>query len=519
MCVFIGFFKEFFVKLRFRISALALVVLALSYPIHLLAAQEKKPNIILVISDDHAYQAIGAYGSVINKTPNIDKLASQGMRFDRAFVTNSLCGPSRAVILTGKHSHLNGLHRNNGTAFDGSQQTFPKLLHENGYQTAIVGKWHLKSDPTGFDYWRVLPGQGNYYHPEFRTPDGIVKKQGHATDITTDIAINWLDKKRDKSKPFMMVYSHKAPHRPWWPSQEHLTDFKDVTISEPATLFDDYNNRGTAAKTAEMRISTHMSLSSDNKIDPDIVKKMGHKEFRPGYPKGYKDRYQRLSKEEKKQWDNVYKPISQKFVADKLQGDELTKWKYQRYMQDYLASINSLDENVGRLLDYLDENKLTENTMVIYTSDQGFYLGEHGWFDKRFMYEQSLRTPLIVRWPGKVDAGTVNNDMVQNLDYAQTILDAAGVNVPSDMQGKSILPLLQGEDVAWRKAIFYHYYDYPSIHMVKRHYGIRTTRYKLIHFYHDIDEWELYDLEEDPDEMNNLINDKQYTQIKKELTR
>ena len=477
---------------------------------------DQKLNIIFVMTDDHAYQAISAYGSKLINTPNIDRLANEGMRFDKAFVTNSICSPSRAVIITGKHSHMNGL-RDNIQVFDSSQQTLPKLMQAFGYQTAMVGKWHLKSTPTGFDFWKVLPGQGHYYHPEFRTPEGVVKETGYVTDVITDIAIDWLEEKRDPEKPFMLMYQHKAPHREWWPSQDHLSDIGKQTYPEPPSLFDDYQNRGRAAKEAEMRISDHMGLTNDNKIKPAIAEALGFSDFLPWYSRAHLNSYNRMTEAEKANWESVYGPINEEFQNDTPKGEELTRWKYQRYMQDYLSSIRSVDENLGRLLDYLDSTGLAENTMVVYTSDQGFYLGEHGWFDKRFMYEESFRTPLIVRWPDNVKPGTVNTDLVQNLDFAQTFLDAAGAEIPSDMQGRSLVPLLSGQKVDWRNSIYYHYYEYPGIHAVKRHYGVRTDRYKLIHFYHDVDEWELYDLEKDPNEMKNVINDPEYAEVRETM--
>ncbi len=475
-----------------------------------------RPNILFVLLDDHAFQAISTYDDRLIETPNIDRLAREGMRFDRAYVTNSICSPSRAVILTGKHSHLNGL-RDNRQVFDSTQTTFPKLLRRAGYQTAIVGKWHLKSQPTGFDYWKVLPGQGQYYQPDFRTADGMVRDTGYVTDLITDEAIDWLASRRDTSKPFMLMYNHKAPHREWWPAQDHLRAFKNTDIPEPETLFDDYSGRGTAAAEAEMRIHDHMGLSSDNKIHPRIVDMLGREEFMGWYKPVYLRQYNRLTEQQRENWDAVYDSINLQFVREAPTGEALTKWKYQRYMEDYLATIQSVDDNLGRVLDYLDENNLTENTLVVYTSDQGFYLGEHGWFDKRFMYEESYRTPLILRWPGKVEAGSVNANLVQNLDFAQTLLEVAGVAPPEDMQGRSLLPLMAGQQDDWRDALYYHYYEYPGIHAVKRHYGISTQRYKLIHFYHDIDEWELYDLREDPNEMRNVFDDPEYESVKEEL--
>jgi len=477
---------------------------------------EKKPNIIFIMSDDHAFQAISAYDTTLITTPNIDKLAEEGMIFERAYVTNSICSPSRAVILTGKHSHLNGL-KNNIDVFDSTQQTFPKLLQQAGYETAVVGKWHLKSEPTGFNFWKVLPGQGNYYKPDFKTQEGIVTEEGYVTDIITDNSIDWLKSRQDPEQPFMLMVHHKAPHREWWPPMESLGMFMDTLFPEPKSLFDDYMGRGRAAKDAEMRISDHMGYSNDNKIHPDSVAKMGLQEFIKWYHWAYRNSYGRMTKEEQNKWDSIYNPVILDLMKNTPQDDELVRWKYQRYMQDYLACIKSVDENVGRLLNYLDESGLAENTLVIYTSDQGFYLGEHGWFDKRFMYEESFRTPLLMKWPDKIKAGSVNSKLVQNLDIAETILDAAGVTIPEDMQGKSLLPLFDGKEDSWRESLYYHYYEYPGIHGVKRHYGISTERYKLIHFYYDIDDWEMYDLKIDPGEMNNIYNDHKYNQVRKDM--
>jgi arylsulfatase A-like enzyme len=474
------------------------------------------PNIIFIMTDDHAFQAISAYDETLIKTPNIDRLAEEGMRFDRAFVTNSICAPSRAVILTGKHSHLNGI-RDNGNRFDSTQQTFPKILRANGYTTAMIGKWHLKTQPTGFDFWKVLPGQGDYYHPRFRTPDGMVMDSGYVTDLITDEAIDWLKNDRDQSKPFLLMYQHKAPHREWWPKQDKLAEFTKRRFPEPATLHDDYEGRGTAARTAEMRLNDHMGWANDTKLKPELVTEKRLNEFLPWYTNAYNGYYNRMSAKEQAYWDEIYDPINDAFRENTPSGKALTSWKYQRYMQDYLACIASVDENVGRLMDQLEEMGLSENTIVVYTSDQGFYLGEHGWFDKRFMYEESFRTPLMIKWPSVIKAGQVNTDLVQNLDFAETFLDAAGIQIPNDMQGKSMLPLLKGKKVTWRDALYYQYYEYPSIHAVKRHYGVRTDRYKLIHFYNDIDEWELYDLENDPKEMNNVYENPGYADVRKQL--
>ena len=467
----------------------------------------ERPNILFVFTDDHASHAISAYGSEINETPNIDRLAEEGMLFRNAFVTNSICAPSRAVILTGKHSHLNSVPTNRET-FEATQQTFPKLLQQAGYQTAMIGKWHLKSEPTGFDHWTVLPGQGSYYNPEFRTADGEIKVTGYVTDIITDMALEWLQTDRDPDRPFMLMYQHKAPHREWAPGPDHLTLYDNVVMPEPPDLFDDYEGRTSAAKTQEMTISDHMRLGADLKVNLDPSE--------PGY-EAWKRLYDRLKDEQRRAWDAAYGPKNDAFREADLQGEELVRWNYQRYVKDYLRTIASVDDNLGRVLDYLDDGGIADNTIVIYSSDQGFYLGDHGWYDKRWMYEESLRMPLIVRWPGVVEAGSENDDLVQNLDFAETFLDAAGVAIPADMQGHSLMPLLQGrtpED--WRESVYYHYYEYPEVHMVQRHYGVRTDRYKLIHYYL-IDEWELFDLEGDPNEMQSVYDDPEYADVRREL--
>jgi len=472
-------------------------------------ATAARPNILFVFTDDHASHAISAYGSKINKTPNIDRLANEGMLFRNCFCTNSICAPSRAVIQTGKHSHLNGVI-NNRVHFNGDQQTFPKLLQKAGYQTAMVGKWHLKSEPRGFDYWEVLPGQGDYYNPNFRTPAGRVRRTGYVTDVITDLALDWLKEKRDPSKPFMMMYQHKAPHRSWWPGPKHLTMYDDVTIPEPATLFDDYANRTSATQTQKMTIANHMALATDLKVPPGGELPKWDKEAWSG-------RYKRFTEEQRKAWDAAYGPKNEAFKKANLQGKELVRWKYQRYIKDYLRTIASVDDNLGRVLDYLDKTGLADNTVVIYSSDQGFYLGDHGWYDKRWMYEESLRMPFIVRWPGKIKPGSVDKHLVQNLDFAETFLDIAGVEVPDDMQGHSLVPLLEGKSLAdWRQSIYYHYYEFPGAHSVRRHYGVRTDRYKLIYYY-EIDEWELFDLEKDPDELKSVYDDAAYAETVKDL--
>jgi arylsulfatase A-like enzyme len=470
---------------------------------------QKVPNIIFIMSDDHAYQAISAYNDRfkdVAPTPNIDRIASQGMIFNRCVVTNSICGPSRACILTGKYSHENGFIQNEATPFDGSQQTFPKLLQQSGYQTAIIGKWHLISDPTGFDFWDILPGQGSYYNPDFKNEKGVYREQGYVTDIITYKSLNWLNEAKKKGQPFMLMLHHKAPHRGWEPGPKYLERFKGVEFPLPETLFDKYDGRGRAALEQDMSISGTMSMDADLKMWKDTTSQ------------NYKATIGRMSPEQYSKWDATYKPVFEELERINPQGDDLLRWKYQRYMNDYLACIQSVDESVGRVLDYLKENGLEKNTIVIYTSDQGFYLGEHGWFDKRFMYEESYRTPLLISWPGVIKPGSVNNDIVSNLDFAESFLEAAGVVIPEDMQGASLVPVWKGITPAdWRKEHYYHYYEYPGYHSVKRHYGISNERYKLIHFYYDIDEWEMYDLKTDPNEMRNIYSDSAYFETRQEM--
>jgi len=470
---------------------------------------DSRPNIIFIFTDDHALQAISAYGSVLNQTPNIDRLADEGMIFRNAFCTNSICAPSRAVIQTGKHSHMNGV-LDNILEFDSAQLTFPKILRNGGYQTAMIGKWHLKSEPVGFDYWKVLPGQGEYYNPDFRTPNGRERIEGYVTDIVTDLSIDWMTSGRDKDKPFMLMLQQKAPHRPWYSGPDHLTMYEDVTFPEPETLFDDYENRASGAPIQEMEIDRHMALAWDLKITP-MTKEDSISERR------YFARINRMTPAQLEAWNEVYMPINEEFRNANMKGKELVSWKYQRYMRDYLKCIASVDDNIGRVLSYLEQSGLTDNTIVIYSSDQGFYLGEHGWFDKRWMYEESLHMPFIVKWPGVTKPGSVNTDMVQNLDFAETFLDIAGLPIPEEMQGRSLVPLLKGQTPnEWRKSIYYHYYEYPGAHMVQKHNGVRTDRYKLINYY-ELGEWELFDLETDPMEMKSVYDDPVYAEIRQEL--
>lgn len=482
--------------------------------------RNERPNILFIMSDDHAYQAISAYGSQLIQTPNIDRIAVEGMLFTNASVTNSICAPSRATILTGKFNHLNGKIDNN-MPFDTTQMTFPQLFQQAGYETAMFGKLHFGNNPKGVDEFIILPGQGWYINPDFITPRGDSTIQGYVTDIITDLTLNWLKEKRNPEKPFMMMYLHKAPHRPWWPSPEKFKEFTKKEFPEPTSLFDNYENRGTAAKTAEMNILYHMMYSHDSKIRPETLAEM--KTVTPEvkeYQNSFYGPYGRANAEQKALYDPILDSINTFFKNNwpTMTDEQKMKWKYQRYMQDYLGCISSVDDNVGRVLDYLDESGLAKNTIVIYTSDQGFYLGEHGWFDKRFIYNESFKTPLLIRWPNKIKPGITEDELVQNLDFAQTFLAAAGIQSPADMQGESLMPLLTGEKEKWKRdALYYHYYEYPSVHMVKRHYGVVTKKFKLIHFYYDVDEWELYDRIKDPNEMNNVYNLPEYASTVKYL--
>ncbi len=486
--------------------------------------ESKRPNIVFIMSDDHAYQAISAYDTTLTKTPNIDRIAQEGMLFTNACVTNSICAPSRAVILTGKHSHLNG-KRDNSVPFDTTQITFPQILQQAGYQTAMFGKLHFGNNPKGFDQFRILDGQGTYFAPDFFTAkEGKINVKGYTTDIITDMTLDWLENEREEEKPFLLMYLHKAPHREWLPAPRHQGEYTAKTFREPATLFDTFETRGTAAKTAEMSILHHMNYAGDSKVYPEMMDELGIVEYMKGWDKNaFRKEYKRMTDEERASWDKHYKPINEEFKKNYSSMDEkeLMSWRYQRYMQDYLGCIASVDEGVGRVLDYLEANDLDENTIVVYTSDQGFFLGEHGWYDKRFAYNESFKTPLLIKWPHAIKPGMTNTQMVQNLDFAQTFLEAAQITPPEDMQGESLLPLFRGETEGFRDAVYYHYYEYPAEHKVKRHYAIVTEAYKLIHFYDDVDEWELYDHKKDPYELNNVYNQESYaeivTQLKKEL--
>jgi len=460
-------------------------------------ADKGPPNIVFIFSDDHAYQAISAYGDArkLNETPNLDRIAKEGVRFDRCVVPNSICGPSRATVLTGKYNHLNGFYNNTNCKFDGSQMTFPKLLQGAGYQTAMIGKWHLITDPTGFNYWEILPGQGAYYNPMMIRADGRQKHEGYVTDIITDLSLNWLGK-RDKTKPFLLMCQHKAPHREWEPNLKYLGHDKDRKYPEPETLFDDYSGRGKAERNQDMTIEKTMT-PRDLKLVPNTA----------------------LSPDQAKVWNAYYEPRNEEFKKANPQGKDLVRWKYNRYMHDYLGCVASVDESVGRVLKYLDDEGLADNTIVVYAADQGFYLGEHGWFDKRWIFEESLRTPFLVRWPGVAKRGVVNNEIVSNLDFAETFLEAAHVKVPEEMQGRSLVPVLKGETPAdWRKSFYYHYYEFPGPHSVAKHYGVVTDRYKLVHFYEaNFGYWELFDLKTDPKEMKSVYGSTEYAQVQKDL--
>jgi arylsulfatase A-like enzyme len=467
------------------------------------ASAAKQPNIIFIFSDDHAFQAISAYGEArkLIQTPNIDRIAKEGMLFNRCVVPNSICGPVRAVIQTGKYNHLNGFYNNSNSKFDGSQQTFPKLLKAGGYQTAIIGKWHLVTDPQGYDYWNILPGQGAYYNPPMIEMGKPVKYDGYVTDIINDLTIEWL-KKRDKSKPFMLMSQHKAPHREWEPALRHLGWDNDRKYPEPPTLFDDYANRGLAWRDQDMSLEKTFTDRDAKLVTPG-----------------------NLTPEQRAKWDAYYGPRNEAFRKANLTGKDLVRWRYNRYMHDYLACVKAVDEAVGKLLKFLDDEGLTKDTIVMYSADQGFFLGEHGWFDKRWIAEESLRTPLVARWPGVIKPGSVNNDIVSCLDFAETFLDIAGLPIPADMQGRSLVPVMRGQTPKdWRKSFYYHYYEFPTPHRVRPHYGVVTDRFKLVHYYKpDVDDWELYDREKDPLETKNFANDPAYAetvvQLKAELQR
>ena len=501
------------ISLRTFLSALCILLVC-----HKQSIADQKPNIVFIFSDDHAPHAIGAYNGwlkSVNPTPRIDELAKQGMLFEKSFCTNSICGPSRAVIMTGKHSHKNGF-MNNGNTFNWNQQTFPKILRKAGYTTALYGKSHLKGNPKGFDDWKVLPGQGDYYNPDLITPKGRVRIDGHCTDVVTDLAVEWLKTGRDKTKPFMLMVQHKAPHRNWMPALRHLPLYDDIKIPEPTTLFDKWEDNAPPARHQELEIDRHMDINYDLFLDLTA-----DYEGAPSQKRQDRSAWRNMKKMTKDQlssWRAFYGPRDKAFHEANLSGKELVRWKFQRYAKNYLRCVRGVDDSVGKIQDTLKNLKLDDNTVVIYSSDQGFYIGDHGWYDKRWMYEESLMMPLIVKWPGVTKPDSRSVQMVQNLDYAQTFLEMAGAEIPSNMQGRSLVPILKNGKVDdWRNSIYYHYYEYPSVHMIPRHYGIRTERYKLIHFYQFGNEWEMYDLKEDPDELTNIYGKADKKSLQKDL--
>lgn len=477
-----------------------------------------RPNIVYIMTDDHAYQTVGAYGHPISRlapTPNIDRLAREGMLFREAFVENSISAPSRATLLTGVYSHRHGQTTLSYGIMDTTLVHFPELLRAEGYLTAIFGKWHLSVEPKGFDHYDLLWDQGEYYNPVMRTPETggrYVRQEGYATDIITDHALAWLDARRDDDAPFCLMIHHKAPHRNWMADLKYLDLYEDVEFPEPETLFDDYATRGDQMRQQQLTIDRHMGYAFDFKVE-----ELKDEPTLQYIHDSWDIAMSTLTPEQRRVWDDSYGRKNRDFLADRPEGKELLRWKYQRYIHDYCRTIRSVDDQIGRVLDYLEENGLMDNTLIVYTSDQGFLLGEHGLYDKRFMYEESFRTPLVMRLPGGVRGDIA--EMVQNIDYAPTFLELAGVAVPDDIQGVSLLPLLRGEHPAgWRRSLYYHFYEYPAEHMVRRHYGVRNDRWKLIHFYNDIDQWELYDLQEDPHELRNLYGLPEYAAPRREMT-
>lgn len=491
------------------------------------AQQDTRPNIVYIMTDDHSFQTISAYGHPISQlapTPNIDRLAEKGMLFQRAFVENSLSTPSRACLMTGLYSHQNG-QRTLGRGIDSTKTFFSELLQENGYQTAVIGKWHMQCEPKGFDYYRVLHDQGDYYNPSFKTKESngkYIREEGYATNLITTHSIEFIEN-RDKSRPFCVLVHHKAPHRNWMPEGKYVNLYEDVEFPTPSTFKDDYKTRCSPAHTQDMTIEKTMTMVYDLKMNELKGVAPYNGEWSDG---GMEQAFNQMTPEQRKIWDDAYHPRNMEFVNNPLEGDELLNWKFQRYLRDYLRCIKSIDDEVGRITEYLEKEGLLDNTIIVYTSDQGFYMGEHGWFDKRFMYEESFRTPLIMHYPKGIKPGTKTDALVQNIDYAPTFLSLAGIEKPQQMSGNTLVPLFQGEKPEnWRQSLYYHYYDYPAIHNVRRHDGVRTDRYKLIHFYgkgemgddKDIDCNELYDLQSDPNELNNLYGQKEYEGIAKEL--
>jgi arylsulfatase A-like enzyme len=462
------------------------------------SAADQRPNILFIMSDDHATRAVSAYGDALVETPNIDRIAANGVRFDRAYVGNALCGPSRATTLTGLHSHGNGFYSNEWSPdFDGQQQTFPHLLQAAGYQTAVVGKWHLYSDPVGFDHWEIINNMfehGTYYNPEFRSADGIEQTTGYVSDLVTDKAIDWLDTVEESNGPFMLMYHHKTPHRDWMPGPEELKSWDEESrVEEPPSLLRDLSQQTSGRQVARMTISEYMT-------DQDVKLK----------------RAKYLNADQAQLWEQAFSEGNSAYRAAELSEQDRVRWKYQRYIKTYIAAVQGMDRQVGRILDYLDRKGLTENTLIVYTSDQGFFLGENGWFDKRWMDEVSTRVPLLMQWHGNIEPGTATSALVQNIDYAPTLLDAAGVKAEAPMHGVSLLPLVTGEPVDWERDLYYHFYENPGFHGVARHYGVRTDRYKLVYYYRN-DEWELFDLLEDPGDQVNLYGKPGYEEIQGDL--
>lgn len=474
-----------------------------------------RPNIIFIMSDDHAYQAISAYGSEVSRlapTPNIDRIAKNGATFLNSYVTNSLCGPSRGTMLTGQFSHMHGFTQN-GQHFDNNRWVWPRALSHAGYQTALFGKWHLNQSPAGIglDEWKVLDDQGEYYNPDIITPTGRSVVQGYATDLITDYSLDWL-KRRDPSRPFALLIHHKAPHRNFMPALRYIQKYVGTQFPVPTNYFDHYDGRPAAAA-QEMNIYRDMYEGHDLKMTVDVgTTKLRYNRW-PGA-------FDRMTPEQRAEWDRLHQADNDAMNAKKMSDREMALWKYQRYMDEYLGTVAAIDEGVGKVLDYLEATGLDKNTIVVYTSDQGFYLGEHGWFDKRFIYEESLRTPLLVQYPGRIRAGSRIPAPVQNVDYAPTFLEYAGLPIEPSIQGRSLRAVAEGRTPAdWRKDIYYHYYEYPGFHSVRAHYGIRSDRYKLVRFYGDIDNWEFYDLKTDPGEMQNRIADPKAQPIIADLKR
>ncbi|MBS2099731.1 sulfatase family protein [Carboxylicivirga linearis] len=476
-------------------------------------SKQPKPNILFIMTDDHAMQALSAYGHPISKlapTPNIDRLAQEGTLFLENYCANSICGPSRATVLTGKHSHANGFVKNDGTKFNGHQPTIPNILQKNGYQTAVIGKWHLNTKPVGFNYYKILNDQGEYINPDFITKDTMTQEMGYVTDLITESTIDWLDN-RDEDQPFFLMMQHKAPHRNWIPAEKYYHLFEDVEFPVPNNYFDNYDGRLAAA-------GQEMNIYRDAYEGHDLKMVTGVNSDTLLYDRWPQVFFGRMTEEERKRFLEAYRERNNDYYLTERTEEEKAVWKLQRYLQDYLACVRSVDDSVGEMYEYLEEKGLLDNTIVIYTSDQGFFLGEHGWFDKRWMYEESFRMPLIIRDPYIKEKGKSISELTQNIDFAPTILQMAGVEIPNEMQGESFLPLMSGDKkgVDWRKSLYYHYYEYPGFHSVKAHNGVKTDQYKLIHFYND-DVWELYDLQEDPDEMNNIYDDIAYEEVKYHL--